>query len=74
MRSPTRVSKGDDAVEDQQAGTVPDGVEPGREVALADRRVEDPRGGELAGGDAGAEVELLGEVGVGIQHVGVERL
>ncbi len=63
----------DEAVEDQQAGPVPDGREPRLEVALAGVRFEHPRRRELARREARADVELLGEIVVGIEQIGVER-
>ncbi len=61
------------AVEDQQPGALPRGLEPRREVARADRDLEHPGGRELPGGDPRADVEFLGQLVVGVEQVGVER-
>ena len=65
---------GDDAVEQQQAQAAHPGLQPlGREV-LADRDLEDHDGRHLARDHAHAQVELLGEVGVGVEQVAVRGL
>ena len=61
------------AVEDQQPEALPGGLEPGREIARPDPDLEHPSGRELPGGDPGADVELLGQLPVGVEQVGVQR-
>lgn len=63
----------DQSIEDQQARPVAGGVEPGREVALADLGIEHSDGCQLTRGDARADVELLGQVIVCVEQVGVQR-
>ncbi len=63
----------DQTVEDEQPEALPRGIEPGRQVARPDPDLEDPGGGELPGRDPRADVELLGDLPVGVEQVGVER-
>ena len=52
---------------------MPDGREPRFEVALANICFEHPRSRELARREAGADVELLCEVVVGVEQIREER-
>jgi hypothetical protein len=63
----------DQPVEEQQAGPAVDGLEPPTEVARADLGVEDPRGGNLADGEAHPEIELLRQIVVRVEEIGVQR-
>ena len=63
----------DQPIEDQQAEAATDGREPGREITLANLRVEDSRGCDLAGSEAHPDIELLREVVVGVEQIGIER-
>ena len=65
---------GDDAVQQQQAQAARPGLQPlGRRV-LADRDLEHHDGRHLARDDAHAQVELLGQVRVGVEQVAVRGL
>lgn len=61
------------AVEDQQSQPVGGRVEPPREIARPDSQLQDPGGRELSRGDPRPEVELIGELSVDVEQVGVER-
>jgi hypothetical protein len=64
----------DQPVEDEQARPVSDCGKPGREVVVAGLGVESACGGDLAGWDAGADIELRGEVIVGVEQEDVQRV
>ena len=63
----------DQPLGDEQPGAVPGRDEPSVEIARPGPGLEHPSRRHLARGDPGAHVELLGEVVVSVQDVGVER-
>ena len=63
----------DQSVENQQPRTPSHRGEQRPQVARPDLRAQHPDGGNLAGGDAHPDVELLRKIVVRIEQVGVER-
>src|SRR5262249_32969892 len=61
------------ALQDEQAHAAVRYLEPAGEVALADVDLQQLDGSQLAGADARADVELLGEVVVEVEQVPVQR-